>query len=101
VGDTVLDGVLDLYAKRLLSKGIAISKQTRSDGASINSFPGKIRQVLSTLLLNAMEAVPSGGTISIGIRKSYHWKDPVSVGVPVAIADSGVGIPPHNIARTL
>jgi two-component system, chemotaxis family, CheB/CheR fusion protein len=97
--DTVLDGVLDLYAKRLHSKGIAITKRIRSDGASINSYPGEIRQVLSTLLLNAMEAVPSGGTILVGIRKSRHRKNSVSDGVRVAIADSGIGIPRHNIAR--
>jgi two-component system CheB/CheR fusion protein len=97
--DTVLDGVLDLYSKRLQAKGVAITKRNRSGAVAVNSYPGEIRQVLSTLLLNAMEAASSGGTISVGIRKSRHWKNSASDGVRVAIADSGIGIPPHNITR--
>ena len=97
--DTVLDGVLDLSSKRLQAKGVAITKRNRSGAVAVNSYPGEIRQVLSTLLLNAMEAASSGGTISVGIRKSRHWKNSASDGVRVAIADSGIGIPPHNITR--
>jgi two-component system, chemotaxis family, CheB/CheR fusion protein len=97
--ETVLDGVLDLYAKRLHAKEIAATRRNRSDGASINSYPGEIRQVLSTLLVNAMEAVSSGGSISVGIRKSFHWKNAGSAGVRITVADSGVGIPSHNVIR--
>jgi signal transduction histidine kinase len=97
--DTVIDGLLELYMKRLQSKGIVVTKRSRLDGASINSYPGEIRQVLSTLLLNAMEAVPSGGTISVGIRKSYHWRRPESTGIRLTIADSGIGISTLNLAR--
>ena len=80
----MLDGVLDLYAKRLQAKEIAITKRSRSDWTIINSYPGEIRQVLSTLLLNALEATASGGTISVGIRKSFHWNNSGSDGVRVA-----------------
>lgn len=97
--DTVLDGVLDLYAKRLQAKNIAITKRNRSDGIVINSYPGEIRQVLSTLLLNAMEAVPVGGAIAVGVHKSSHWKNSAGDGIRLAIADSGVGIPPNNTGR--
>jgi two-component system CheB/CheR fusion protein len=96
--DQVLDGVLDLYAKRLQAKEIVINRRDRSNGTAINSYPGEIRQVLSTLLLNAMEAVPRGGTISVGVRKSLHWKHATN-GVRLAIADSGIGIPIDHIAR--
>jgi two-component system, chemotaxis family, CheB/CheR fusion protein len=97
--DMVLDGVLNLYAKRLLSKEIVVTKEYLSDGITINSYPGEIRQVFATLLLNAMEAVPKGGTIAIRVRKSFHWNDPARYGVRLAIADSGVGIPPNSTGR--
>jgi signal transduction histidine kinase len=51
------------------------------------------------LLLNAVEAVPEGGTISVGIRKSGHWKNPASDGIRVTISDNGIGIPPNNVTR--
>lgn len=57
----VLDNVVNLYAKRLKKKEIVVTKQYLSDGTTINSYPAEIRQVFSTLLLNAMEAVPAGG----------------------------------------
>jgi two-component system CheB/CheR fusion protein len=97
--DTVLDGVLNLYAKRLSAKEIAVTKTYSSDGTTINSYPGEIRQVLSTLLLNAMEAVPAGGTIAVRVRKSFCWNNPARHGVRIAIADSGIGIPPNNTVR--
>jgi two-component system, chemotaxis family, CheB/CheR fusion protein len=95
----VFDNVLNLYAKRLLAKEIAVTKKYSSSGITISSYPGEIRQVFSTLLLNAMEAVPAGGTIAIRIRESSHWNNAGSNGVRIAIADSGVGIPPKNAAR--
>jgi two-component system, chemotaxis family, CheB/CheR fusion protein len=41
--DTILDGVLDLYAKRLQAQGVTVTKRSRSDGVTINSYPGEIR----------------------------------------------------------
>ena len=97
--ETAFDSVLNLYATRLLAKEIAVTRAYLSDGTTINSYPGEIRQVLSTLLLNAMEAVPTGGTIAIRVRKSIHWNNPAHYGVRITIADSGVGIPANNTAR--
>jgi two-component system, chemotaxis family, CheB/CheR fusion protein len=96
--ETVLDNVLSLYDKRLRAKDLTVSKQYLSNGMTINSYPGEIRQVFSTLVLNAMEAVPAGGTIAIRGRKSSRWNDS-SEGVRIVIADSGIGIPPDNLAR--
>ena len=59
----------------------------------INSYPGEIRQVLSTFLLNAMDAVPAGRTIAIRIRKSLQGNNGENNGVRITIADNGVGIP--------
>jgi two-component system CheB/CheR fusion protein len=97
--ERVLDNVLNLYDKRLLAKELTLNKQYLSNGTTINSYPGEIRQVFSTLLLNAMEAVPAGGTIAVRTRKSSRWNDSASQGVRIVIADSGIGIPPDNIAR--
>ena len=98
----VIGNVLDLYANRIKAKQITATKRYLQDEAIINSFPGEIRQVFSTLLINAMEAVPMGGTIAIRVRKSHHWENraiPGTRGVRIVIADNGVGIPAHNTAR--
>jgi PAS domain S-box-containing protein len=51
--EEVLDSIFNLYAKRMNAKNIVITKQYLSDNATINSYPGEIRQVFSTLLVNA------------------------------------------------
>jgi PAS domain S-box-containing protein len=53
---------------------------------------GELREVLTNLLLNAVEAMPSGGRISI---KTARQGD----GVSLTIRDSGVGMTPDQLAR--
>ena len=97
--EEVVDSVVTLYAKKTAAKRIAITRRYRSNGAAISSYPGEIRQVISTLLVNAVEAVPEGGAITIGVHRSFDYHDPRIRGVRIAIADRGVGIPAHHVDR--
>ena len=97
--EEAIDSVLSIYGKRLETKKIRVTTRYRSDGATIKTYPGELRQVLSTLLLNAMEAVESGGTIAVRTRKASHWQHRRNLGVRVTIADDGVGIPSPNMPR--
>jgi two-component system CheB/CheR fusion protein len=97
--ETVLENVLSLYVKKLSAKEIAVIREYLLNGSTINSYPGEIRQVLSTLLLNAIEAVPPGGTIAVRVRKSLSFNHSGSHGIRVTIADSGIGIPSNDAAR--
>lgn len=97
--EEVLDNVVNLYAKRLKTKDIAVVKRYRLDAMTIHSYPGEIRQVLSTLLVNAMEASNEGGTIFIRVQKAIRTKNSSAQGIRVFIADNGVGIPAHNSPR--
>ena len=95
-----IESVLDLYAKRIATKNITVTKQYQADGASIISYPGEIRQIFSTLLINAMDAVPIGGRFALRISQSADWrKVPTVDGLRVTLADSGCGIPAHNASR--
>lgn len=97
--EDVVENTLALYAQRLEAKQIHVKKRFISDRATIHSYPGEIRQVFSTILMNAMEAVPEHGTISICVRKSTHYRDRSLQGVRVGIADNGAGIPKFNRAH--
>ena len=93
--EETLEGILKLYGKRVQSKGITIARQYRSN-ATIMSFPGEIRQVFSTLLLNAMQATNTGGTITVRCHKTSHGTEDKTQGVRISICDTGIGIPPEN-----
>jgi two-component system CheB/CheR fusion protein len=77
-----------------------VTKQYQAGGASIHSYPGEIRQIFSTLLINAIDAVPIGGRFVLRVSLSAEWgKAPAVDGLRVTLADSGCGIPPQNAVR--
>lgn len=96
----VLESILSLYARRIAKKNITVRKDYQFAGAEISGYPGEIRQVFSTLLINAMEAVPMGGHFALRVSKSSDWRDNSNThGLRVTLADSGCGIPADQIAR--
>ena len=61
--------------------------------------PGEIRQVLSNLISNALDAVgDSGGTLQMRCISSVHVISGTR-GIRFIISDSGTGIPPHALPR--
>lgn len=69
----MVEGVVEVYAKRIASKNITFTKQYESNGAAITSYPGEIRQLFTTLLMNAMEVVPEGGRLALRVSRSTDW----------------------------
>jgi two-component system, chemotaxis family, CheB/CheR fusion protein len=97
--EETIDSILSIYDKRIEAKRIHVSKRYQSEGTTIRTYPGEIRQVFSTLLLNAMEAVDAGGTIAVRSRRASQRQNAAVRGVQVTIFDNGVGIPAPNIAH--
>ncbi len=87
----LLEEVLVLYARRLEERGMEVVRQYWSD-ASFVAFPGEMRQVLSNLIANAIEATPVGGRLTLRVRRSRKWSDRGISGVRILVADNGCGI---------
>ena len=86
----LIDGVLLLYGKKIRSQNIQIEKRYEWQG-EVPGFPAELRQVFTNLIVNAVEAMPSGGELLIHVRR---YREPVAgkQGVLVALLDSGTGI---------
>jgi PAS domain S-box-containing protein len=94
----LLTGLLELYDHKLQKRKITMEKRL-PDAASITASPGEVRQVLSNLVGNAMDAVPDGGAIKIHVFESRDWRHPWQGGVRVTVADNGHGIRREHLAR--
>jgi signal transduction histidine kinase len=86
IGDT-----LPLYQGRLTNAGIHVERRDRSR-LPVTCFEGEIRQVLSNLLGNAIDAIGShAGRILVRSREATHWTSGRR-GVVLTVADTGSGM---------
>jgi signal transduction histidine kinase len=94
----LLTSVLDLHKPKLDKH--KISTETRhSPDAKAHVYPEKMRQVFSNLLLNAIDAMPTGGKIYARIAKTREFRGKKRPGLRITIADTGVGIPADILSR--
>lgn len=90
----MMDELLPLYEKRLEGAQIKVVKRYDND-AEITAFAGEIRQLLSNLIVNSIDAMPSGGLLHIKISRAHRWSNSIP-GVRVTICDTGSGIPARH-----
>ncbi len=70
----------------------------------IDADSGQISQVISNIVINADQAMPSGGIIKIEARNYMIDKEnllPLNPGkyVKISITDTGMGIPPEHLSK--
>ena len=93
----LLNGLLELYAHKLQTRKVGLEKRLEN-ATSITASPGEIRQVLSNLMGNALDAVPEGGVIKVHVFPSRDWRHPWQEGVRISVADNGHGIRREHLA---
>jgi PAS domain S-box-containing protein len=89
--EELLDSVLDMYSARLSTLGIVLERQFRPD-VDFFCFAGEVRQVISNLVSNAMDAMAGGGRLIVRARHSRDWVHPQRRGVRITIGDTGSGM---------
>src|SRR6185437_7888757 len=90
-----LDNLLLLYEKRLESRNIAVLKQY-DNNAGITALAGEIRQALSNLITNSIDAMPTGGKLILRVSRTHQWNRSHVDGVRLTILDTGSGIEPKH-----
>jgi two-component system NtrC family sensor kinase len=84
LNDIVTDGMY-FFEARCKKAGIELIVRLASDVPKITVDPGQINQVLVNLVVNAFQAMPQGGTLTVETRATRE-------GVFLAIEDTGVGM---------
>ncbi len=97
IGAMVEESV-QVYSDKLERGNIRVTKKI--DAAKrIVGFADEVRQVIDNLLLNAVEAMASGGHLGVSVHPSLDWRDGIRKGVRLTIADSGCGIGSEILSR--
>jgi len=98
--DAVLREVSDFYRSQADKRGIVIHQRLETDGA-ILGFRSEIVQVVTNLLLNALDATPAGGQVAIHLYPAPRWLCEIhaSRGYCLSIADTGCGIASQDRER--
>jgi two-component system NtrC family sensor kinase len=94
----LIEEVLVLYGRKVADKDLRLVREYESSQA-ITVFPGEMRQVLSNLIINAIEASTRGGTLILRIRDTRKWSDVGVRGLRFSLADNGPGISPDARRR--
>jgi PAS domain S-box-containing protein len=93
----LVDDVLGIYQGKVNYKRLSIKREIEP-GLTICAMQGEMKQIVSNLLANAIDATPAGGRIIIRARRSQNLESGRS-GIRIAIADTGSGIDDAHKAK--
>ena len=93
----LLDDVLELQGRALTASRIQVRKRYFTSPV-VQGFPVELRQVFLNLVGNAVQAMPTGGTLGLTVREASDWSSQRR-GTVISILDSGVGINPEDAKR--
>ena len=104
--ENVIREALALIAAKL-PRGIAIETALQAGPAAIQGDPTEIHQVVMNLATNAIQAMPSGGTLRVSLKTARFDAPRVATIATVAaadyvvleVADNGTGIAPEILDR--
>ena len=96
--EELLDEVLRLFRRRITMKEITLRKDVLPCKPLL-AMPGEIRQIMTNLLANAIDATPRGGRLRVRLRESHSRTGDKQAGVRLVIGDNGCGIPQASLRR--
>jgi PAS domain S-box-containing protein len=89
----VLEETLALLAHQVTLQEVTLRKEFQPDLPRVHGNPQVLQQVFTNLILNACNAMPQGGTLSVATRATeIGW-------VEIRFSDTGRGIPPEHLPK--
>lgn len=87
-----LGSVLDMLVEKFKNHNIHVVKDYVPDLPLVLADPDHISQVLLNLMLNACQAMPGGGTLTLRLCAKANM-------VELSLQDTGVGIPQEQVSK--
>jgi CheY-like chemotaxis protein len=93
-GRSVAESALTGVGPQADQRGVTLDLQLLDSGSALLGSVGALLQILTNLLLNALDFSPRGSTVSISVREEGS-------SVIFSISDEGPGIDPERVATLL
>jgi two-component system NtrC family sensor kinase len=90
----VIENSLTMLTYQAQLSNVKIVKEFASDVSNIEADPDQLQQVFTNIILNAIDAMPKGGSLII---TTLHNASKGQVGIQ--FRDTGIGISPENLKR--
>jgi PAS domain S-box-containing protein len=89
----LIGSIVSMFQSRIVNSSIRVEERKHA-GQAVRCFEGEIRQVLSNLVSNAIDAMqsPDGGRLLLRSRVGRDWLSGRS-GLVITVADTGCGMP--------
>ena len=85
-----------------LPKEITVAEALADGSDLVEAEPNQLHQVVMNLCVNARDAMPAGGTITLGLERAVVPAAPgmrAGAYLVMSVADTGSGIPAENLER--
>jgi PAS domain S-box-containing protein len=83
---------LDIFRERLAKQSIKLETELASYCPPVQADADQMSQVIINLVMNAIQAMPDGGTLRVGLMSDMEM-------VRLTVTDTGHGIPQEAIAK--
>ena len=90
--ETVMIDVLDVLQERFDKHHIEVTKTVSPQLPKVLADPDQMNQVFLNLILNACQAMPEGGTLSLSLHSTASTME-------LTVQDTGCGIPPEQLSK--
>lgn len=88
----VINDVLSLLEHQFKTVNIQVRRELAPVPPVVHGMEHKLQQVFLNLFINARDAMPRGGWLSVATRTAGEW-------ATVEVGDTGAGIPAEHLAR--
>lgn len=88
----IVHSVLGLVRGRADKQRVDVRLDAPAGGLTMTADPDQLQQVLVNLALNALDAMPTGGALSVAVRRRAG-------AVEIEVADTGPGVPKSILPR--
>ena len=92
--ESLMEDAVKLFQRKMLNKSVVLTRHMDPD-VGVRVVAGEMRQVLSNLISNAIDAVRPGGTVDLRVEAIVRDGTRLA---SISVVDDGCGISPERLA---